>query len=234
MKKYLLGLIIFSISTLVHGQQISYESWKQEAKTEIRLLPKYGNRPKSKEQKEADEELIKTYLAQEGTNRKASDFLVNRGFEYIYRKDLRTAMYRFNQAWLLDPKNENVYWGFGAIYCTFQDFETAIKQYEEGLTLNPNSSNILTDKATVFLIKYHQNNNQNDLDIAIDILNKSYLIDKKNQSTLFKLSVCYFQKNDCENAWKYYNECKILGGKGITPEYTKALIQKCGQKTNSK
>lgn len=225
--RYFFGLIILSISTLTFGQQITYDIWKEEAKNEIRLQPKYGNAIKSKEQKDADEELIKTYLAQEGTYRKASELLIKLGFDHLYRGDLKTAMFRFNQAWLLDPKNENVFWAFGAIYFSFQDIENAIKQYEEGLLINPNSSNILTDKATIFLTKFNISSNLNDLNSAIDLFEKSYAIDSRNQNTLFKISACYFFKNDCEKAWKYYNECKALGGKPITPEYTNALIQKC-------
>ena len=218
---------MLSISAFTYGQQITYEYWKEIAKDEIRLLPKYGNAVKTKEQKEADQQLIKTYLAQEGTNRRASELLVKIGFDYLYRKDLKTAMYRFNQAWILDPRNENVFWGFGAIYFIFQDFENTLKQYEEGLLINPGSSNILTDKATVYMTKFQAKNNQNDLNLAFDLFNKSYTIDPKNQNTLFKYSVCCLLKNDCKNARKYYNECKLLGGKPITKEYTNALNQAC-------
>ncbi|MDB5012786.1 MAG: hypothetical protein JWQ25_988, partial [Daejeonella sp.] len=114
--KYSLTFIILFITTFTLGQQITYTKWKEDAKTEIRLLPKFGNAPKTKEQKAADQKLIETYLAQEGTSRKASDLLVKLGFDYLYKNDLKTAMFRFNQAWLLDPKNENAFWGFGAIY----------------------------------------------------------------------------------------------------------------------
>ena len=225
--KHLLILIVTFISSVSFGQQISYSNWQKEAQSNIRLLPKYGGVVKTKEQKEADEELIKMYVAQAGTPRKASELLVKLGFDYLYKNDLKTAMYRFNQAWLLDPKNENVYWGFGAIYFTFQDFVAASKQYEEGLRINPNSSNIITDQATIYLTQFNTNNNANNLASAIKLFRKSYSIDPKNQNTLIKMSNCYFIKNDCKNAWRYYNECKRLGGKPITEEYTAALTQKC-------
>jgi len=190
--KYSITFIILFITAFAFGQQINYSTWKEEAKTEIRLLPKYGNVTKTKEQKEADQELIKSYLAQEGTYRKASELLVKRGFDYIYKNDLKTAMFRFNQAWLLDKKNENVFWGYGAIYFSFGDFESAMKQYEEGLKLNTNSSNILTDIATVYMTRYMNSNNEKDCDLALSNFKKSYSIDPQNQNTLIKMSVCYF------------------------------------------
>lgn len=143
---------------------------------------------------------MKLCLAQEGTNLKASELLVKRGFDYLYKKDFKTAMFRFNQAWLLDPKNENAFWGFGAIYFSLGDFESGMIQFEEGLKLNRNSSNILTDKATVYMTKYMSSKNEKDFNLALNLFKKSYSIDPKNQNTLFKISACYFVKKDCGNA----------------------------------
>src|SRR5690606_40837842 len=100
--KYLITLAIFFFTTITFAQKISYTQWKEDAKTDIRLLPKYGNVPKTKEQNESDQELIKGYLAELGSHRKASDFLVKRGFDYLAKNDLKAAMSRFNQAWLID------------------------------------------------------------------------------------------------------------------------------------
>ena len=53
----------------------------------------------------------------------ASDYLIKLGFNYMYKRDLKTAMYRFNQAYLLDSTNSDIYWGYGAIYMTLGNFE---------------------------------------------------------------------------------------------------------------
>eukprot|EP01037_Dinobryon_pediforme_P000913 gene913-920_t len=108
--------------------QLTYADWRALAKTEINLQPEYGNAIKTKEH------------------------LVKLGFTYLSNGDVKTAMERFNQAWLLDPKNENAYWGYGAIYGYFNDYDTAIAEYDKGLLINPNSPVILTDKATVYFV----------------------------------------------------------------------------------
>ena len=221
--KYYITLALFLFSAVTYGQSINYTDWKIAASSDSRLLPKYGNVPKTAEQKEADEKFIKTAIETDGTHRKASDHLVRLGFDYLYRQDLKTAMARFNQAWLLDPKNEDAFWGFGAIYFTFHDFQSGLMQYEEGLKLNPNSTNILTDEATVYMTRYMTSQNENDFNEAIKLFKQSYSIDPKNQNMLFKLSACYFVKHDCSNAWKYYDECE----KPITKQYTEALTQGC-------
>jgi tetratricopeptide (TPR) repeat protein len=223
-------LVIASLLTIgAYSQHIDYATWKEESKSNIRLLPEYGNATKSKEQKEADEEFIKRSVQQDGSREKASEHMVEFGFSYLYRKDIRTAMYRFNQAWLLNPKNENAYWGFGAIYFSFNDFENAMIQYTKGLEINPESSKILTDKATVYLTKFYTTGSKITLDSAINIFKRSYFVDPKNQNTLFKLSVSYLMSDNCNEALRYYNECKVLGGRPITTDYTEALTQKCGQ-----
>jgi len=225
--KYTLTFIALLICKLCFAQQISYQEWQQQAKSDIRLLPEYGNLPKTKEQIKSDEELIKLSLKTDTTPRKASDHFVRLGFNYLSRGDLKTAMYRFNQAYLLDPKNENSYWGYGAIYGTFNDYKTAIVQYDKGLSINPRSSVILTDKATLYFVEFQHDNDHIKLDTAIVLLKKSYDIDPDNVNTTYKLSICYFLNKDCTNAWKFYDECKKLGGQPIAENYTDALNKMC-------
>ena len=225
--RHLITISFLLFSASLFGQGLTYCSWKEEGKINIRLLPGYGGVEKTAEQKKADQELIDTYTAQAGSRSNGSELLVKLGFDYLYKGDLKTAMYRFNQAWLLNPNNANAYWGFGAVYFSFGDVDSALKQYNEGLKMDANSTNILTDKATIYMTSYMSSKNEKDYNQALSLFKKSYLIDSKNQNTLFKISACYFIKKDCENAWKYYNECRKLGGRPITKEYTEALKQGC-------
>jgi len=220
-------IIFVCISYAGSAQNMSYKDWKKDAEEDIRLLPKYGNIPKTKGQLNSDNQLIDSYIKQEGSRRKASEVLIDIGFTYLYKGDIKTAMYRFNQAWLLDPENENVFWGWGAIYFTFGDMSKALEQYGEGLKLNPENPNILTDKGTIFMDKYYEHNDKSSLSSAIDLFSKSYSVDSTNQNTSYKLSVAYFIAKDCENALKFFDICKKLGGKPIRKEYDTALHNDC-------
>lgn len=225
-------ILAFSVSFYLSAfsqsqQQYTFENWQQESRDDIRMLPEYGNMPKTSGQLEADKTLIATEIKTNGDREKASAALVKLGFDYMYRGDLKTAMYRFNQAWLLNPKNENDYWGFGSIYYMLGNESAALKQFEKGLAINPNSSNIITDQATIFMTRYAKGHQKENLDAAISLFKKSYGIDPTNQNTLFKLSAVYFYMNDCANALLYYNKCIQLGGKPVTKEYTEALKEHC-------
>jgi len=234
MKIIFTGLLLL-LTLSIFGQQISWEEWEKESQTNIRLLPKYGNVEKSKEQKEADKKFIELMLKQDSTHQKGSDHLIDLGFKYLYR-DVKTAMYRFNQAYLLDPTNTDVYWGFGAVYMTLGKYEKAKEQYEEGLNIEPESTHLLTDYGTYFMIQYYgqkpidEESALNSLDTAISYMTRSYKLDPEDQNTTFKLSILYWIKGDCSNAWKYYDECLKYGGEPITEEYTIDLKKKCKRK----
>src|SRR5690606_616546 len=146
--KNILTLVITFFALTTFGQQMTSEQWEEEAKTNIRLLPKYGHIPKTEEQQKLDQKFIDETVQQEkfkGDRTAASNHMISLGFNYLYRGDVKTAMYRFNQAYLLDSLNNDIYWGYGAVYMTLGNYEKAKQQYEEGLSINPSNTHLLTD-----------------------------------------------------------------------------------------
>jgi Tfp pilus assembly protein PilF len=220
------------------GQNAAFDSWEEEAERNIRLRPKYGKVIKTKEQIEADEAFIRETLQQRqfaGDRTKASNQMVKTGFDYLYKGDLKTAMYRFNQAYLLDSLNSDIYWGFGGIYMTLQKYEEAKMQYLEGLSISPNNTHLLTDLGTYYSLQCQLLQPTDEiqalisLDSAIINLKKSYAIDSQDPNTTFKLSTCYLVRSDCDNAWRYYEECVALGGQPIPDGYAEYIKSKCGK-----
>src|SRR5262245_19428952 len=136
MKQFLLlqGLLVLAIGNFSQ----SFEQWEMESKTDKRLLPRYGHLPRSEQELKAYADFIKQMLALPDfkTRREASDHLIHLGFQYYYRPDFKTAMYRFNQAYLLDSTNTDIFWGYGAIYMAFGQYELAKRQYDEGLAID--------------------------------------------------------------------------------------------------
>ena len=180
----------------VMNKKMTSEQWNEEAKTNIRLLPKYGYVSKTDAQKNSDRDFIERTLKQDSTNRKASDHMVQLGFNYLYQ-NIKTAMYRFNQAYLLDSTNTDIYWGFGGVYMTLGDYAKAKEQYAEGLAINPKNTHLLTDYGTylftqyIFLQPVQEKDALINLDSAITYLKKSYQLDPTDQNTTFKLSTCF-------------------------------------------
>lgn len=230
--KLVLILTLLFLALPMFGQQTTLEQWNEEARTNIRLLPRYGHVQKTEAQRESDRQFIETMLKQDTTHRRASNHLIELGFKYLNR-DIKTAMYRFNQAYLLDSTNTDIYWGYGAVYMVLGDYVRAAHQYIEGVALDPNNTHLLTDYGTYHMVQYNGLQTQDEtkaaanLDSAISYLLKSFSLNPKNQNTSFKLSICYYNKKDCENAWKYYDICKELGGQPITEEYSVEIKKTC-------
>jgi len=86
--------------------------------TPINELPMFGNQEKTAAQKAADTELIRGIEKLGYSREAAADKAVRQAWLYWRKGDLASAMKRFNQAWLLDPENGNLYHGFAII--TFQ------------------------------------------------------------------------------------------------------------------
>lgn len=232
--------LVLILSALVgFGQQMSTDDWKEQSKTDIRLLPKYGHHQKTVNQKERDEEFINSTMSQaefNGDKKAASDHLIELGFTYLYRGDAKTAMYRYNQAYLLDSINTEIYWGYGAFFMTIGNYSEAAEQYKEGLSVDPKNTHLLTDYGTYFMAQHYglrpidEKGALSELDSAITYLVRSYSYDNTDMNTAYKLSICYWLKGECDSAWSYYDACKALGGKPITEDYTKDLRKSCKRK----
>ena len=232
--KYLIVLMLLVAGFCpAAAQKMTVAEWDKEAETNIRLLPKYGGKQKTEGQKQSDAEFIAATMKTYTDKRKASDHLIELGFQYLYR-DIKTAMYRFNQAYLLDPSNPEIYWGFGGVYMTLGDNKRAERAYKDGLAMAPNNPHLLTDYGAYFMAQYYaklpsgEKAAEADLNAAISYLLKSYKQDKKYPSTNYKLAMCYYGKRDCKNAWRYYKECAAISSMTIDAEFTTALEEMCG------
>lgn len=220
--KNILTLIILAFSFASFGQGLTFDEWQKESKKNHRLLPKYGEIERTKKEKQSDKEFIANVMEKFKSEEEASNHMIDLGFQYLYNGDLRTAMYRFNQAYLLDNNNSNIYWGYGALYTAFGRFDLSRKQYEEGLKINSNNDNILIDYGTTYLGEYYNYYQTNQtkatekLDKAIEKLSKAYSINPYNPNSSYKLSICYLYKGNCVKAYEYLELSEKLGNPNIT------------------
>lgn len=102
-------------------------------------IPMYGgiDRSSNPQLKAGDEKFITGVTALFGSREKASAVWVNRGYKLYKQDQLGMAMRRFNQAWLLDPKNPEVYAGFGGVLQDQGKYCDAMEMMEKALALNP-------------------------------------------------------------------------------------------------
>ncbi|HEY7321660.1 MAG TPA: hypothetical protein VIE89_29185 [Candidatus Binatia bacterium] len=80
--------------------------------------------------KKLDEDFIRDATFRYGNRQAASRALAEQGWESVRKKMLDVAMRRFNEAWLLNPKNYQAFWGFGAVLSQQDKLVEAIEQLE--------------------------------------------------------------------------------------------------------
>lgn len=110
----------------------------QKVRTPIDQVPMYGgmDRQSVPELKKGDEEFIEKVSSAFGGRENAAKKWVVQAFAFYNHDELDMAMRRFNQAWLLNPKNPEVYWGFGAVLhdrgLAFGAYDMEMRAYELG------------------------------------------------------------------------------------------------------
>jgi len=220
---------LLSLNFLISfGQNRNLEKWNAIAASDISLQPEYGNIQKSEEQIKSDNEFINEVLNHYKNREETSEKMVELGFTYLYEKgDFVTAMKRFNQAFLLNNKNANVYYGYGTVYFNLGAFDKARNQYDKGLAINSNHSEMLTDYGTTYLGDYYDQNDEKLLKSALNYLEKSYKIDNKNSNTIYKLSIVNMYMNKCKEANEYFREAKKMKNPNITEAFELELNEKC-------
>ena len=118
----------------------------------IDQLPMYGGMDRSQVPtlKEGDEKFISSVVAEFGSCEKASMAWVNRGFTLYQQDDLAGAMRRFNQAWLLDPSNAEVYWGFASVLTDKNKYCEALKMVEQAQSKGALQPGFIPDAALIY------------------------------------------------------------------------------------
>src|SRR5688572_14696526 len=87
------------------------------SRADLTLVPMYGmpEIARSQELKAVDDAFVERVEKDLGDRGKASRLWVDQGFRFYNEDNLDMAMRRFNQAWLLNPKEPQVFWGFSSV-----------------------------------------------------------------------------------------------------------------------
>lgn len=118
---FLITIILSSCKNETHGQQPD------------NTKPMYGEVAKSEEYKKVDDEFKKESLEQFKTIDSSVYVQIDNAWRYFYHNDLKTAMKRFNQAWLLNPEYPDSYFGFAALMEMQNNKTEAERFYKIGL-----------------------------------------------------------------------------------------------------
>jgi len=211
LKSFFVTLLLFALTL----------SCAQDCPENINLLPMYGEQIKCEQQKKIDEQFLKECDKQFKSRTDASDYYVSKGWEYFYKNDFDTSMKRFNQAWLLDKTNADIFWGFGNILGMKKQFKESIPLLEKSIQLNPKNPKVYESVSTSYGQLFFQTKNVKYLNLSIANLKKSVKIDSQNSGAYAQLAKAYAYFYQKDSLRKYIKITDKLDSKLIPLEIRK-------------
>jgi Tfp pilus assembly protein PilF len=197
-------------------------SLRAEEKIPIDQVPMYGGMDRSTipELKAADEKLIADTTNHYGTREKASTAFVNNGFAYYQRDDLANAMRRFNQAWLLNPQNPEVYAGFGSVLHDKGRNCEAMQMMEKAIALNPPTFQGIYPDAARIITLCAVSDKDLSAEAKLKLLERSESLYKKaeeiepNKRYVYgSWATAYYWRGQYSDAWAMVTKERAAGGK---------------------
>ena len=166
-----------------------------------RLLPLFGGLNATQATQLLGEGKLKAIAASFASPAEASAFFATKGFEYLRENQPDTAVYRFNLAWLLDPKNADAYRGLGVVASSSPTPDAAIALLASGLALAPNSDLMLSDLGSTYLIRYSQAKKKKDLTTGFELLQRATTLAPTNGVAWQQLARAYYYQEKYAEAW---------------------------------
>lgn len=182
----------------------------------------YGGVKKCKEQIEYDKEFLAAVDKAYSRREDAAKHMVQRGWQYLSAQKLDTAMMRFNQAWLLDSLNYQIYWGFGNLLGMQKKFKESLPFFTRSIKLNPKYTRLLNDASVSYGNTYLATKKQVYLDTAIILLKKAVVIEPKNAGLYAQIAAAYSYTPKQDSTRKYAKLTYRLDPNAV-PQHLKSI-----------
>jgi hypothetical protein len=198
------------------------------------LIPMYGGLDRQSDPvlKGADDALIEGTTKAFGSRSAASKRFTDEGFRFYFHDDLSTAMRRFNQGWLLDPKNADVFYGFMAVMNDHEKYCDARRYGEQAFVLGlERSPETLADAGRSTALCAMRDSSVDDATKTTYIKQSSEyfseaLVLKPNSSYVYTMwATASYAMGDYQTAWHYVDLARKNGGT-IGKRFLKMLKEK--------
>ena len=202
---------------------IDYIKEERES-SDANILPMYGGMPKTK----ADQEFIEAATREAGSKGSASQKHMEFGWQYFDGGDLKTAMKRFNQAWLLNPNNADVFWGFGSVALAKRDPDGAIEMFNKAIALNPKHAIAMCLLGSAYQLKtytvgLHNTSAPSYLQKSVRLCEEGSQIDPKEEFCYSTWAGTLFLQKRYAEAWEKVGMAKMLGGRTLNSDFIRDL-----------
>ena len=191
MLKKLAGVVLIWVG-------LTMSAWAQ-----TNLQPKYGGVEKNAAQKAADVEFlagVDKYFNNDRT--KAAKESSKRGWDFLRKGNVDDAMRRFNQAWLLNPKEGSALWGMAVVQMVKQQIEQGMRLFEEAAETQSEDIDFAVDHARAMGAAAAAANSQDLLEKAWIRFEQNYQKAPTHTLNLQNWAISYYYVGMYPEAWQ--------------------------------
>ncbi|HSF57493.1 MAG TPA: hypothetical protein VLD83_05440 [Candidatus Binatia bacterium] len=203
-------------------------------------LPMYGQPEIARPEhlKQTDEAFIRDATLRFGSRGAASRVLSEQGWENVRKGMLDLAMRRFNEAWLLNPKNYQAFWGFGAVLSEQGKLTAALDQLETARELIDDPKQkvlLLADLGTVHSVYGVRLPAEKQLDraqhfvIANNRFAESLEIDPNSARSWRDWAISLYEQERYSEAWLRAKRAIELKAQPFPPNFLENLKKKVAE-----
>lgn len=188
----------------------------------INLLPMFGESKKTEAMKRIDAAFIasieKLGLSREEGARQA----LQSGWSSWAKRDIATAVLRFNQAWLLDPENGDAYHGFALVTSVREGSPSEVERFFQLAVSKSKVSPVAFVDYGRFLWT------QKQLDSSLVQLNKALQLSSTAFNARSNISFVHFLKGDFGSACNWAKDAQKNGDE-LEKGYLEDMCRRAGQ-----
>ena len=201
--------IFLAAATILLSGSMAFAQ-EQQPELSPKVRPMFGQVAKTDAEQKADEKFLTSCDKSFESRTEASNFFMERGWEFMNEGQVDTAVYRFNLAWLLNPDNFNTYWAFGVAEYNRGNVSDAIGMFDRALKYQPNNSLLLSDVGSAYLQQYIADKKKKNLKQAAALLDRSLKADPNNAFAMSNLAQVHFHNKKYAEAWDYLHRGRDL------------------------
>ena len=197
--------------------------------------PMYGGEDRAADPalRDADAKLVADAKKAFGNARDASDAFASDGDAAFRGGDTASAMRFYNQAWLVDKDNPNVYWGFAAVLYQRDEYCESTRMLDAGAARGPMPPRVRAIGALVYagcgitLAKFRDTDPSRYFARAEELLKQAEADPNASRSTVIDAwARYYYGRGDYTAAWAKVAEYRRVVGKEVDPAFLASLRDK--------
>ena len=183
----------------------------------------------------ADEDFIALATSRVGNREKASILWADEADRYLSEGNPALAMRRYNQSWLLNPKNFRAYWGFGRVMLQQGSIDDSIRHFATAKELSDDiyqKPALLTDAGVAYASKASalpetaKEERRRNFALADQHFSQSVALDPSYPFAYRQWAQSLYRQGDFVGAWSKVKEARFRKAPPLPPEFIRALEQR--------